>query len=999
VKSFYKEILKVVKKIVGEREITLQEATLDAQGLPLITYSCDARYIQAKPPNDTVLTAMRAKDRAKRQRTEGPDKLWSYVYDPSVVKYVKRPVGVIELQDGTHVNMDKVCMYEYFSEYNITTFDVESGTYKVKKRKNPCIVIPTPIMKPSHDNERWCYQMLMLFTPFRNHEDVLRHPEFRQLDIPAVTDYRDNDFPTDGLADNNTQEEVAPTQTRVVEEEEEENVENNQPEDHGLTEPIRATQLLEEEEENLSDVAETDLRRDIDLPPQEGLYKFSTDLFRQVFGRVRQGWWPEKYVQISSILEAIEGVMKDAYLDQGTIPSRDEFMAMLRRMGPEVEGAMDVDEFLTAAVADQNLKQTSKLVDDPDRGMFSGHMYERNVEDARRTRREYFTKHKDEIVVKEGPRRTYQNILDNLDRVRRSIKNQTGKYKGLRVRQKAVLLVVLNTLEDTIKVDADVLRPDQVRTTRLILQGEAGTGKTFVLKSLVDLCCTFLSPKAIKVFAPTANAARVYETCACKSSTFHKVWKKSVNEFERGSRKNAPLIGEALMEWMTTMKGVKALICDEMSMLSPSDIHLMSSRLTDAYCGVSSNRPKVDFNGLPIVIICGDLYQLPPVMAQPLYRGEQMIDEIKQKKRDKASRKGFTISEAELDKNVENPKLHNEGTEIYRRFFNKAIILNENVRQEGDMEWRKLLRRVRLGTATEEDQSRLLLRVWTMDKVDPRKKEAEVWRTCPRYYPRVEDILRESTKMFKDINPNPSLCFDVSPKVVINGRDADAKELKPFGNGLYRLAYPLLLAVDTPVMITQNTIEGRDWGVVNGSTGIVKGYVSKDGIRINYVLVLLDAPLAEMPPLRLQLSGDEVMVMPGVWPVPLVSKTTLKFPNGKQERTEISIRRFPLQLAYALTIHKAQGITVENAVVDITNCFVGQMPYVALSRITKEEGLMLARAPTLCDINKFATSEEKPLLEAELERIAGLQGELLEELGLLEEDEEVVRRLESELAE
>jgi len=48
---------------------------------------------------------------------------------------------------------------------------------------------------------------------------------------------------------------------------------------------------------------------------------------------------------------------------------------------------------------------------------------------------------------------------------------------------------------------------------------------------------------------------------------------------------------------------------------------------------------------------------------------------------------------------------------------------------------------------------------------------------------------------------------------------------------------------------------------------------------------------------------------------------------------------------------------------------------------------------------KFATSEEKPLLEAELERIAGLQGELLEELGLLEEDEEVVSKLESELAE
>jgi len=281
--------------------------------------------------------------------------------------------------------------------------------------------------------------------------------------------------------------------------------------------------------------------------------------------------------------------------------------------------------------------------------------------------------------------------------------------------------------------------------------------------------------------------------------------------------------------------------------------------------------------------------------------------------------------------------------------------------------------------------------------LDPRNKESEIWRRCPRYYPRLDDILIESARMMQDLNPNPESCFDVSPKITINGCDADYKEVKQYGGELKRICYPLKLAIDTPVMITQNSNEGREWGVVNGSTGMVKGYVSRDGIRISYVLVKLDAPFAEMPPLKLKPPGGQEIVMPGVWPVPIVPKKVLRFSKKGQPKTEILVTRFPLQLAYALTIHKAQGITVEHAAVDIKDCFVGQMPYVALSRITREDGLMLAQPPSLADINKFATSSEKPQLEAELERISKLQGALLKKLGLQDEDEEVERRLADEI--
>ena len=164
-----------------------------------------------------------------------------------------------------------------------------------------------------------------------------------------------------------------------------------------------------------------------------------------------------------------------------------------------------------------------------------------------------------------------------------------------------------------------------------------------------------------------------------------------------------------------------------------------------------------------------------------------------------------------------------------------------------------------------------------------------------------------------------------------------------FGREYYPTEAQLRFKAGAQVMLLNNDGAQR-W--VNGSIGVIEGVQIGGGEA--YVLV------------RLADSSRRVRVEPHEWELIRFEAregSIVSSPAG-------TFTQFPFRLAWAVTVHKGQGKTFERMVVDLDRVFAAGQTYVALSRCTSFEGLVLTRPLTAgsirCDwrVQRFLTGEQ-----------------------------------------
>ncbi len=413
----------------------------------------------------------------------------------------------------------------------------------------------------------------------------------------------------------------------------------------------------------------------------------------------------------------------------------------------------------------------------------------------------------------------------------------------------------------------------------IFITGPGGSGKSFLIKNIVKHAEAH--NKNIKICALTGCAAILLE---CKATTLH-----MFSGIGFANKKNEEIIEELFTTKRYKLKNwrkLEILIIDEVSMMSLKILLLLDTIAKKFY------RNSNPFGGLQ-VIFTGDFYQLSPVSNIFLEKEDSM----------------FCFEH-----------------ELWNQLFPKEnqIVLKTIFRQK-DETLLKILKYIRKGQITPSSRSALESRIFNAQELNLIKKDKVLTILSPIKRD-VEHInLKEYLKLDKSLQEH---VYDLDYiDLYIKYEETDDEKTSLFAlllksNEQLKKDYDFLasnilaerclkLKIGTHVMCIANINSNGELQIANGSQGVIVGFNDK-----------------KLPYVKFNNIEEPILIDYYIW--------------KSEFNKRVGLMQIPLIYSWAITIHKSQGLTLENAIIDIgSNIFADGQTYVALSRVKSLDGLYL----------------------------------------------------------
>jgi ATP-dependent DNA helicase PIF1 len=458
-----------------------------------------------------------------------------------------------------------------------------------------------------------------------------------------------------------------------------------------------------------------------------------------------------------------------------------------------------------------------------------------------------------------------------------------------KARHSARMATILANMDMQQTINLEDLNGEQIDASDAILEGQntfitgsAGTGKSFLLRYLVQELREKHGNNAVAVTASTGIAAinlggqTIHSFAGIGLSSGGPDNSKVINKVSKNMR--------ALKRWQDT----KVLIVDEISMIDRPLFELLDQ------VGRAVRRRDEPFGGIQVVVV-GDFFQLPPVPNKFRPQREFAFE----------SPVWNTLGFGYTD----------EYGYMHCNHMN-MVVLKQVVRQS-DVDFANLLNDIRVGDISNRHLNAL------NSCVVSRKPPPTDGIVPTKLYSINKDVDKENLDRLLEL---PGDVVEVKSTDVWQELPSASSLKRPIKDNIER-AIPenIQLKVGAQVMLLRNRNNNnnddqygsKNSALVNGSRGVITGFVKSTSTSGLVPRVCFD-------------NGQEVVIGPVEY-----------FSRGAGGDGHLVRSQIPLKLAWAVTIHKSQGSTLSRAELMLTNTFDYGQAYVALSRVTSFDGLWL----------------------------------------------------------